>query len=507
VSEDPLEPTPLDPQLDQEMTGTVVRGAGMAAVGFGLAQVLTLGFYLVLARLATPADFGEFAAASIVVNTSFLLSEGGMLSALIHREGEMDSAANTAVVATALSGLGFSLVALAAAPLLGRLFDSHRIGELAAAMSGLLLVHNLTIVPQALLQRRFSFLRRMVVEPAQVVAFGIVAVIATSNNMGPWGLVLGYYASALTSNLLSWGLVRWRPRPRSASMPMWREMMGYGRTILASHAILRAGEQVPAVLLGRFVGTGALGQYRYADRLASTPFSLILAAGAYVLFPAFSRIRDDRDRFRSAVTESLRWLSVIAFPLGLILIPLGPPLAETLFGSVWHDAGQACVALAAYPVAATMVSLTSEVLKADGRLRPLVGVITVTVVASTAAMIALLGLDLTGVALGISIGWSIGAAYALYVTGRELGIGLGRIGGQLLAPAVAAAAMVGVVLPLDRLVLDPTSHGTAAALGLIGAEGVCAIAVYALVLLVLRPALPAELRSIVSRSRRSSLPI
>jgi hypothetical protein len=128
----------------------------------------------------------------------------------------------------------------------------------------------------------------------------------------------------------------------------------------------------------------------------------------------------------------------------------------------------------------------------------------VTVVASTAAMVALLGLDLTGVALGISIGWSIGAAYALYVTGRELGIGLGKIGAQLLAPAVAAAAMVGVVLPLDRLVLDPTSHGTAAALGLIGAEGLCAIVVYALVLLALRPALPAELRSIVSRSRRSS---
>ena len=52
-------------------------------------------------------------------------------------------------------------------------------------MSGLLFVRSLQVVPEALLQRRFSFLRRVIVEPAQTTAFGIAAVIATSNGLGP----------------------------------------------------------------------------------------------------------------------------------------------------------------------------------------------------------------------------------------------------------------------------------------------------------------------------------
>jgi PST family polysaccharide transporter len=497
VSEDPLESDPLDTGTE-ELAGTVVRGAGLAGLGFALAQALTLGFYLALARLASPADFGEFAAASIVVNTSLLLSEAGMLSAVIHRADRVDEAANTAVIASAASGLAFGLFALATAPLVGHLFHSSRIGDLAAAMSGLLLVRNLHIAPQALLQRRFSFLRRMVVEPAQAIAFGVVAVIATSNGMGPWGLVLGYYAAATADSALSWGLGRWRPHLGRASMSMWRELIAYGRHIIASHAVLRIGDQVPVLLLGRFVGAGPLGQYRYADRIASTPFSMILAAGAYVLFPAFARIRDDRARLRSAFENSLRWLAVVAFPLGLILIPLGPPLAVIVFGSVWRGAGEAAIALCVYPAAATMVSLTSEVFKADGHVKPLVRVMAVIGVTGAIAMVALLGFDLVGVAAGISIGWVAGAAYALWLAGGRLELGLGQIARQLWAPALAGLVMAGALLPIDRLWLDPTAHANPAAVLLLALEGLAGLVIYALLLLALRRSLAAELRSLLS---------
>ena len=68
-------------------------------------RLLTLGFYIVLARLATPEEFGQFAAASIVVNVGLLFTESGMLAALIHRRDRIEAAASTAVVSTALGGL------------------------------------------------------------------------------------------------------------------------------------------------------------------------------------------------------------------------------------------------------------------------------------------------------------------------------------------------------------------------------------------------------------------
>src|SRR5687768_14799544 len=124
---DPVEETPGEDELtpaSRSLTGTVVRGASLAVAGYALAQIITLGFYVALARLATPEEFGQFAAASIVVNVGLLFTESGMLAAIIHRRERVEAAASTAVVSTALGGLLFSLMALALSPLIGSFFGS-----------------------------------------------------------------------------------------------------------------------------------------------------------------------------------------------------------------------------------------------------------------------------------------------------------------------------------------------------------------------------------------------
>jgi len=57
----------------------------LAGAGYIFAQVITLGFYVALARLASPQDFGDLAAGTLLVNVGLLFSESGMLAALIHR--------------------------------------------------------------------------------------------------------------------------------------------------------------------------------------------------------------------------------------------------------------------------------------------------------------------------------------------------------------------------------------------------------------------------------------
>ena len=94
---EPEDPTPGG----EPLTGTVLRGAGVAVLGYAGAQVITLAFYLALARLVTPSEFGEFAAASIVITAGILFVESGMLAALIQRRDRLEEAANTAVIATA----------------------------------------------------------------------------------------------------------------------------------------------------------------------------------------------------------------------------------------------------------------------------------------------------------------------------------------------------------------------------------------------------------------------
>ena len=200
------------------------RGARLAIVGWGASQGLNFAAYIVLARLLDPGDFGTFAAGSILIAFGVLFAESGTMAALISRRDRIDEAASTAFFSLVVSGLLLSLVSLAASPLVGLFFQNHRAGVVAAALSGWLFLRAMTIVPDSLLQRRFSYARRVAVDPLGAIAFAAVAIATCATGAGVWGLVWGTYASEVVEVAAAWAFARYRPRRKLASMAMWREI-------------------------------------------------------------------------------------------------------------------------------------------------------------------------------------------------------------------------------------------------------------------------------------------
>ena len=212
---------PLPSETPSDLSRTVLGGIGVTTMGFVASRALTLAFYLVLARLAAPAVFGNFAAGSILIGVGGVFVESGILAALIHRRDRLEEAASTALLATVLGGCALSLGALAAAPFIGLVFSSREVGLVAAAVSGVLVVGSAKVVPDALLQRRFSFARRVVVDPIGVIAFGSISIVALDRGLGIWALVLGTYASEVAQVGASWKASHFRPDLRLASFGMW----------------------------------------------------------------------------------------------------------------------------------------------------------------------------------------------------------------------------------------------------------------------------------------------
>jgi O-antigen/teichoic acid export membrane protein len=486
----------------QGLAGTVMRGVAVAGGGYALTQILTGLTYIVLARLATPTEFGQLAAGTILVGVAGIFTESGMLSALIYRRDRLEEAAATGTVSTILGGIAFSLISLALAPVIGAVFHSSTVTGVAAAVSGLAFLHTSSVVADALMQRRFSFVRRTIVEPAAIVAFGVTAVVLTASGLGVWGLVLGQYAGALVQSMLSWILARWRPNLRLASYAMWRELISYGRHTIVATGIIRVGEQVPVVLLGRFTGTSALGQFQYGGRVATLPLSMIMAAGSYVLFPALARIATERERFLAGVQRAFRWMAVVATFGGLILLPLGKPFVVLVFGSVWGEAGNAAMALAFFIVARAMASLLVETVKAHGRPDIVVRMNALEVCVDAVAMVALLSFGLVGICIGLTIGAVVRAGYAIHRVDRVVGLRL-RVMLEAIGPAlIAGLVMVAILLPLETLVVHAADHGTLVGLVLLALEGMGGLAIYGAALHLLVPGTIGELVGLVKTMRR-----
>jgi PST family polysaccharide transporter len=469
-----------------DLTRVVVRGVGVAGVGYVATQALTITAYLVLARLITPSDMGEFAAGSLVVIAA-LFAEGGMLAALIQRRDRIDEAASTAVLATLAAGVAFGLGALALSPLLGLFFGSREIAGVAAAMSGWILVRQVAVVPEALLQRRFSFVRRLVTEPASATAFGVVAIATAADGWGVWALVAGSYAAVVTQAGAAWALVRWRPRLRQASFALWRELVGYGKHITAAGLVRQITSETGTVVVGRALGAAPLGQFQYAYRIAQRPLAALISSVTYVVFPAFARIADDEDRFRDAFLRTVRWLSVVALPVSLILFPLGEPAVVVLFGEPWREGGEALMWMCAYTAGWAYVSLAEHVAKSVGRPEVVLRLDGVALIATLTLIAALVGFGLAAVGIALSASALLAALYAFAWIRRLTGLTLGSLLAEVWPPALAAAVMAAVVYGLDRLVLDAGTHGTVVGIALLALEVVAGAVVYAVVLAGIAP--------------------
>ncbi len=290
-----------EPRRRSGLTGTVIRGVSLAGSGFLLGRVITLVTFVVLARLITPEELGQYTSGSILVGFGLLLAGSGMLAALIHREDRLDEAASTATAATIGAGVVLALVGLATAPLLGIFFGSDTVAAVAAASAGILFLQSARTVPRAILQRRFSFLRRLIVEPIAMIAFGVASIVATSKGLGVWGLVIGQYAYAVVDLALSWGMSAGGHGSDRSRSECGGSSSAYGRHVLAGTTIRRFGDQVPVFVSGGMLSTSAVGQLQYANRIVTTPYSLIVTGISYVIFPAFARIANDRSRFKPAL--------------------------------------------------------------------------------------------------------------------------------------------------------------------------------------------------------------
>ncbi len=458
-----------------------------------------------MARLAGPAVFGAFAAATALPGFASLFAESGMQGALIQRRDRIEEAAATAVIATFAAGIGLSLVALAMAPLVGLYFDDSEIGLAAAALSGILFLNAITAVPDALMQRRFSFLRRVIVDPLNMLTYGIVSTVLLAAGLGIWGLVIGLYAATIVRVLAAWVLARWRPQLRLASFEMWRELVSFGRHVVASEFLREIGAMVNIALVGRVFGVAPLGQFRFGHRLAAQATTPIVVASAYVLFPAFSRIADDEERLRSAALRSFRVLAVAVFPISLALVPLGAQLVLLLLGDQWDQAGRILAALCGMTAALPLTQTASELCKATGAPRFLTRISGLAAIASIVSLLAAMPFGIVAVAAGLSVASLVVAAYSLHAAAPILRVPLGGIVRQLLPPALAATAAAALVCLLQQIGVFGSPTAAWQLLGLIVIEGGLFFCTYVLILAAISPAMLVETIRIVPTARLRAL--
>lgn len=449
-----------EPPVPAALATIARKGAAYSGLAMFLVQAVSLVSTLIIARLLSPAEVGLYAAGTILAGFITVFADGGLQSALVQRQTDVEDAADTAFYATLGTGLVTSTVALLCAPLVGWLFDNPDAATIAAVTSGMLLMHAMTNVPDGLMMRRFNFKRRLIIDPSKAVVYGAVTITFASLGYGVWALVIGNYASMAVWLIGTWVLARWRPGLGYASVKLWREMAKFAYPLVGWSVSSLTRDAVQTALMGRVLGEAALGQYRYGNRLGSIPSQVVVQVGSFVIFPAFSRMSGEPERFRRGFFRALRWIWFASIPLAGLLLALGQPAVVVLLGEQWADAGLLLMALAGVGACAALQEVSGEAMKGAGQSQRLNYLAAVELVVGIALLVLLLPFGLLGVGLSV-LGMELAVAVTALALARSV---VGFTAGQLvraLAPAtVAAAVATAVVAPLEHLVARSAEQGT-----------------------------------------------
>ena len=137
--------------------------------------------------------------------------------------------------------------------------------------------------------------------------------------------------------ILLWSSGKWHPSWHF----QWREArftMKFSINYLGFNIVNFFSERFPHLLIGKFLGSEALGFFSLAQRLISLPLETTSFITGNVLFPVFSKIQNDNARIGEIYLLAMQHVGFIIFPSMVGLLITAPDLIPALFGVKWSPA-------------------------------------------------------------------------------------------------------------------------------------------------------------------------
>lgn len=311
-----------------------VLWAGIDKFGIVLLQFV---INLVLARLLTPGDFGCISMILIFVAVSQTLIDGGFGAALIQKIDATQRDYSTIFYWNALFSVGLYLIIYASAPSVSTFFRMPLLEDMLRVLGIVIIINSLSLVQRTILRKAINFKVIAIVDIISYSASALVAIYLAHRDFGAWSIVGMQLSIASISTILLWGLSKWRPS-LTFSFNSLKSLFSYGGFLLIASIMQEVCTHIQGVVIGRRFSAAETGLYSQAKKMDEVASMTLPAVFCQVLFPIYSEKQNNISELRSMLSQNMKMISFIIFPLMMLLIIVAKPLFILLYGNQWIDA-------------------------------------------------------------------------------------------------------------------------------------------------------------------------
>jgi O-antigen/teichoic acid export membrane protein len=296
--------------------------------------VISLVVTAVLARLLSPDDFGVVAVASVIIAFFGLFTDMGLSPAIVQHKDLSKAQLSDLFSFTFFLGIILAGLFFLFSPLIAAYYQRPMLTTICQILSINLFFASVNIVPNALFYRDKAFKYISIRGFSIQLAGGIVAIIAALWGAGLYALIINPILSSCLIFLIS---IRRYPQKLRLTMgiPTLRRLFSYSAYQFLFNTINYFSRNLDTLLIGKYIGMGALGYYDKAYRLMTLPLQNITQVITPVMHPILSDYQNDRQKLGESHEKIVRLLAAIGFPLSVFLFFSSKEITLLFFGDQW----------------------------------------------------------------------------------------------------------------------------------------------------------------------------
>ena len=313
-----------------------LRGLSWSVVSQIGTQILQFVFAIILARLLSPREFGLIGMVMIFTGFAGLFSDLGLGSALVQKQGITEKHKSSVFWLNIGIGALLTVAFVGGAPLLGEFYDEPLLVPITMVFGINFFISGLSSVHKTLYRKKIDFKSLAIVQIVGTALASAIGIWMAYTGFGVWSLVVKGLASSILSAILLWFLSPWRPR-FTFDWEATKELMKFSLNLLGERSINYWVRRVDDLLIGKVLGSDALGLYTKAYGVMLLPTRQISGVVSSVMFPSLSTIQEDTEHVRRVFFRMTRTIALITFPMMLGLLAVSESFVIGVFGGQWSE--------------------------------------------------------------------------------------------------------------------------------------------------------------------------
>lgn len=419
----------------------------VAALRF-MGQLISWLSTIFVIRFLAPEDYGVIALAEVFRTFLVLFSNVGFSQSLMKVENLTEPMIRKTLGLLVAVNVLLFLTQFMLAPYAAAFYGNEDLELVLRVLSFTYLIIPWTAVPSSLVARNLEHKRTSKITFFTDVLASCLSLLLAYLGYGYWALVSAIVFTSVFNCFWFNRLIDYPRMPSFVPRGM-EELFKFGAFVAFSEVLFVAYNRVDVVIAGRFFDIAQVGFYGVAIQLATMLMAKSVPLFNVVAFPAFARLQGASGGSGDYLLTSLRFASVLIFPIFLGVAMVGEELIYIALGEKWVQiSGLFAIIVISVPLRILAYIISPAVLAADGARINMTNAFW-TLVFLVIAIFVLLPHGLNGVA----IAWSLASVFILWLTMARGGPLLG-VSVLDFCKAFSPALLISVIMCLVLFTLD-----------------------------------------------------